>query len=827
MRHVLRRLTLLMLAATLGCSGMTQRSSLSLFGSSDPHGNSGPLGLGVLTGAPRPVRLEVVPVEVTTPVRTQHVLVASLYDELGQPCRGCRVEWMLDGVGNVIEVDDNGSLTDRGHKINSRYAVGYTASADARVSRNNGNPTDDIILRPGQTWCAVSSAIEGDSHVTVYVPDIPNWDSHKVFVTTHWVDAEWAFPKAAVDRAGTQHVFTTSITRHTDHQPLASYRVHYKILDGPPARFLPGQTQDAVAISDLNGNATATLTQVAPVMGINRIGIEIIRPPDPNLPAGSGTVIARGETTKEWQAPQVSLLMEGPPTAGVNMEVPYVLTVTNKGQVSSPFLTVHETIPPGMQYLRSEPAANAEGADLIWALGDLPPGQSRTIQVVFRSTQPGPMVHAATVISHDGLKDQKQARTEIVVPQLKVLETGPTGGVIGAPIAYEITVTNAGSGPATNVHLNAAFDKGLEHESKANPLELAVGTLAAQQSKTVRLALVPHTKGKLVCRVTAGADGGLTANAEHPVVVEEAKLKIQQTGPAARYAGQPADWSIQVSNTGQVAVDNVVVRDVLPPEVTFESATGGGALNNGQVIWNLGTLHAGDQRTVQVKARCVKLTPRTVNLAVAGAAPSVEVRGESALEIRGLPAFHLAVADTVDPVELNGKTMYQIDVTNQGSLPGDQVQVTAIVPPELKILRTDGPAKAKIEGQKVNFPPVDSLPPRQTLTYTVQVQALQPGQVIFRAELRSSTLASPVVKEESTNIYPAPTSTAAPPPPAPRNTLAAPPPAVMPPAPPVAPSATPPPLPGPLATPPPPVPLTGRPPAPMSTPPPPIPGQSS
>ena len=95
------------------------------------------------------------------------------------------------------------------------------------------------MIRPGQTWCVISSAVEGDTHVTVYAPEINNWDNHKVFVTKHWVDAEWTIPPPAVNRAGTEHVFTTNVFRHTDHQPLANYRVRYRILDGPPARFLP------------------------------------------------------------------------------------------------------------------------------------------------------------------------------------------------------------------------------------------------------------------------------------------------------------------------------------------------------------------------------------------------------------------------------------------------------------------------------------------------------------------------------------------------------------------------------------------------------------
>ena len=51
---------------------------------------------------------------------------------------------------------------------------------------------------------------------------------------------------------------------------------------------------------------------------MNRIGIEIIRPPDPTAPSGAGIIIGRGETIKEWRASQLVFNVAGPPTAAIN-----------------------------------------------------------------------------------------------------------------------------------------------------------------------------------------------------------------------------------------------------------------------------------------------------------------------------------------------------------------------------------------------------------------------------------------------------------------------------------------------------------------------------
>src|SRR3954470_19885749 len=254
-----------LLACASGCFGGSQNPSY--FPYLLPFGDiiqthAKPPGNGYYANFdPNAIRLEVRPLkdasgqDVTNPVRTQHVLIATVYDEKGQPRRDRRVEWMLEGAGHIVEVDESGLFAGRGYKVDNRYAVSYTDYAEHCISRGNDNPNDDFVIRPGQTWCVISSPVEGDTHVTVIAPEIANWDHHKVFVTKHWVDAGWVFPKPAINRTGAQHVFTTNVFRHTDQQPLANYRVRYRVLDGPPAVFLPDRAPEAVAVTDLNGRA--------------------------------------------------------------------------------------------------------------------------------------------------------------------------------------------------------------------------------------------------------------------------------------------------------------------------------------------------------------------------------------------------------------------------------------------------------------------------------------------------------------------------------------------------------------------------------------------
>jgi uncharacterized repeat protein (TIGR01451 family) len=705
---------------------------------------------------PHAVRLEVRPLELTNPVRTQHVLIATVYDDKGVPRRNRRVEWMLEGVGNIIEVDESGVFPGRGYKVDNKYAVSYTDYHEHLITRGNTDANDDFMIRPGQTWCVISSAVEGDTHVTVYAPEIANWDAHKIFVTKHWVDAEWVLPAPSVNRAGSEHVITTNVFRHTDRQPLANYRVRYRLLDGPPAVFLPNQTQETVVISDLSGNASANLGQVTPQPGVNRIGIEIIRPPDPSSPSGVGIIVGRGETTKEWQAAAVTLTVTGPLTAVVNQEIPYSIAVNNNGQVETQAQTVRYTVPEGVQLVRSEPPAAAEGKQLVWTLGVLPGGRSHMIQVVVRATVVGPVTNAVTLTTVEGMRDEKSVTTQITAPpvaQLKVALADPVSAGVGVPITLQITVSNPGTGPTTNVILSAGFDAGLEHETRANPVELPLGVLAPGESKNVPLILVPRQEGRMMVRVSARADGNLKDQAEKAVTVQRPRVTITKIGPKERYVDQPVTWEIRLVNPGDLALANVVLRDPLPAEVSFMNASDLGQFVGGQVVWNLGTLPPRSEKVMQVTARCMKLTSRTVNMALVTADPGLQEQAEASLEILGVPAFLLEVSKAGDPVAVGGKVTYRIAVTNTGTLPANQVEIVATVPDQMKVINSTGPSSGRAQGNRVIFPVVNGLQSKQTLNYTIEAQALQPGDVRFQVELRSASLREPVIKEESTNIF--------------------------------------------------------------------------
>jgi uncharacterized repeat protein (TIGR01451 family) len=766
MTRVGRRLCLMLLAACLcgaasGCFGVTQNPSY--FPYYLPFGDviqthAKPPWPGYYANFdPKAIRLVVQPLEATSQVRTQYVVLATVYDDKNVPRRGRRVDWTVDGPGSIVEVDESGVFPGRGYKVGTKQAVSYTSYHENRLTRGNANAADDVMVRPGQTWCVVTSPEEGDTHLTLVAPGIYDWDRRVVHAVIRWVDATWEFPPPARARFGTEQVLVTKVFRATDRRPLKGYEVRYKILDGPPAQFKQNGAQEFTALShDLTGIAQATLVQAAPSAGINRVSIEIVRPPDPSTPSGAGVPIVRTETTVEWQAPNVALSHSAAPSVGLNQEIAFTTKATNSGTVESSFLTITEPVPEGLEFVRAQPPAARLGESYAWTFGVLAPGQEHTVQAVYRARRAGTIHSLALLTTAEGQKDQKEAVVQVSTPQLTMALDAPLTGAVGTPIPFTLTLNNPGSGPLDEIFLVAKLPPGLEYADPAgkgwkesDTLSVKVPGLAAGQSRAEKLELRPARAGRYNVLVTATASG-LSAQAERTVDVTEPKVSFEINGPQKRVVGRPAEWQLSVSNPTGAPLSNVVVRDRLPPELEFQTAPQGGVFQNGEVVWNIGTLMPNEKRVLDL----VTLASRPAALAEHRAevtADGLRREAKATIEIEGKAALTANLSALNNPVEVGKTVVYRLEIINQGSAPLNRIEITASSE-ELKPVKAQGPSRETIAARTVKFDVVNGVQPGSKVTYFIECEAEKAGDARLKVEVTSEITPQALVREEATRI---------------------------------------------------------------------------
>jgi len=701
---------------------------------------------------PKPVTIEVTPLEDTNPVQTQHVLIATVRDAQGNPLPSRRVEWMIaeGSVGSIVEVDESGWYDTRGYKVNNSYAVSHTNQGHHVLTRGNADSADDIVLEKGQTWCSITSAVEGDTHVIAYAPGIYDWDKHKVFVVKHWNDAAWEWPANATNPMGTPHDLVVKVKKASDGSPIANALVTFKIVSGPDATLSPGEKTAVTVKTDAAGIAKVTLKQVKPVEGVNTIEMDIVRQPCGEC--AQPMRLATGKVTKTWVGPKCGITKTAPAKAGAGDEIMYQIKVTNPGQAAMTNARVTDTLPAGIEYVSSQPAAERSGQNLTWTLATVKPGESVMIAVKAKATKTGTFENCAEVTSdYGGLKCRACATTVVTSPQLSLDKTSTPEVLICEPITYTLTVKNGGDGLAMNVKITDTLPDGLKVEGGSNPVNINVGTLDAGQSKKFTYRATATKSGTFENKAVATADGGLKDDASSKVIVRQPVLAVTKTGPAQRFAGLRLTYEITVTNKGDGPARNTMVTDMLPAGLTFISATENGQFANGRITWSLGVLDPGASKKMSVTVKADQMGK--MKNVVTAQATCTEASADITTDVGGVPGILLEMVDVTDPIQVGDQETYIVTVTNQGTAPDNNIKIVCTIPAEEDYVSSSGVTTGTVAGKVVTFAPLPSLAAKAKAEWRVVVKANKANDVRFKVDLNSDMLTSPVIKTESTHIF--------------------------------------------------------------------------
>lgn len=449
------------------------------------------------------------------------------------------------------------------------------------------------------------------------------------------------------------------------------------------------------------------------------------------------------------QKPSLSLEKIGPAAVEAGKPVAYEIVVRNSGPAAVFNVRVQDELPAGARVLATEPKADTQGDGLAWDLATLEPGAEQHLKVEVQPAGEGDFVSTATATFSASCSLQ----TRVTQPRLLVTQTGPSTVALGEKASFLIQVTNVGTAPAGHVILHAHLPAGLKHE-QGEDIEAELGTLGPAETKKVTLETLAVKSGRQVNEATALADKGLQAAAQSVVMVTEPALLLRVSGPQRRILERRAKFDLEVANAGSAPAANVRVTDRVPPEMEFVSASDGGTydVSSRTVTWALPTLGPGQRRGLSVTL-LAKAPGNVTTKATAVADHVSEARTEASLRLEGIPALVLEVTDQTDPIAVGGETTYEIRVTNQGSCESTGVQVVGTVPEEMVPKDASGPTGYQVKGRQVVFEPLAKLAAHSDVVYRVRVQARQPGDVRFKAQMMGEQLPLPVYEEETTHVY--------------------------------------------------------------------------
>ncbi len=439
-----------------------------------------------------------------------------------------------------------------------------------------------------------------------------------------------------------------------------------------------------------------------------------------------------------------------PECVNVGQTFDYRIRVTNLSDGELTDFTVWDTHLANFTIVESDPeVSDIRNGWVTWRLGSLPAGQSKLIKLRARASSTGTM-KACTEVTYR--MPEVCLNINVERPALALTKTMPDQALQCDTIPVKLTVSNPGTSAACNVVIRDPLPEGLSTMDGKNVLSYDVGTLEPGQSREFTAQLRADDTGAYVNKAYATADGDLRADALAVTTnVVKPELAVTKTAPRMRYVGRPIEYTIGVINGPEIAAENVRLMDDIPANAKFVSASDGGQLQNGQVVWNFGTLQPRQSRnvTLTLQADC----PGTLTNIARVTASCGEAQGQASVDIQGIPAILLEVVDLDDPIEVGNRTVYEITVLNQGSKMDTNVLITAQLPEQLRFVSASGPTEAAAEGRTIRFRPLATLAPGAKAQWRVTAEAVGTGDVRFETTLETDMLTSPARETEPTRLY--------------------------------------------------------------------------
>lgn len=453
------------------------------------------------------------------------------------------------------------------------------------------------------------------------------------------------------------------------------------------------------------------------------------------------------------QTPQLTVEKRGPKEIQVGQPARFEILVRNVGSATAHDVTLRDEVPRGTSLIAATPpAAPAEGdakAALIWLLGTLPPaGEARVLMELMPEAE-GEVGSVASV----SFRADATLRTRATKPALAIDCPPPKPVRIGGDLAVTLTVSNPGSGTATGVVLEAFLPETVSH--RAGPeLEFDVGQLRPGESKTIDLVLGTRTPGHAPARFVARADGGIEIDRPLPLPVTAPTLEVAVDMPARRFLQRPATCTISMVNAGTASARGVELAAQLPAGMKFVRANHAGWHDERthRVLWNLEELPAGETGTVEV----VMMPIQAGGQRITAAARSNDGPSHQAIhvcQVEGLAALSFQVADSEDPIEVEGVTEYVIRVANEGTKAASGVRLAATLLGDLQPVEAEGPGRHRVDNLAIEFEPLAKLGPGEEAVYKIRARGQRAGHQRVQVQLVSDDQPTPITKEEVTSVY--------------------------------------------------------------------------
>lgn len=465
-----------------------------------------------------------------------------------------------------------------------------------------------------------------------------------------------------------------------------------------------------------------------------------------SVPASSPTLPARPDAGPQSPGVTVQWVKHGGFNVGQVCDVELVVKNTSQTIVGS--VMAEAIIPATVEIVDARPAA-VEGTDApTWTFGELQPGQSQSVMLKVIPQTSGDVRMEAYV----RLTGSTSSQFSVQEPMIGVAVTGPEKVEIGQQVGYLVRVSNPGTGLANNVIIQAAVPEGLEHRN-GSLLTIEIGTLNPGESRQARLSLTAIQGGNQQLAVRALADGGLADQTTTAIVVAEPQLAIAIAGPQEPVAGRSANYTLTVSNSGNVQSANVRAKYRIPDGFSFVSADRGGKYVeiDKAVEWFVGTLQPNDTSDFVVTMKANK-TGELIHQAGVISEHGHITACELATQVKGSATLELKIAANQREIRIGDEIRWEIQVQNTGSREASNVGVSCELPAGFELIEANGPTNHIAENGVLVFRSIPAIEAGTSATIIIHGRCNRDGNQRLRLRVASESVNEVLIGEEFATV---------------------------------------------------------------------------